>query len=136
MNSNIKIDLAYIIADLYPNYMISEDQIPQGAKPPFFIVKQLSQNYNKLIGDISDSTIMFDISYYPEETRNIVRDIEGVQMTLLRAFSNNKRIRLTNVDSKTVDNILHITGTIKVREKLIDIATDKMDKLYKDIKEV
>ena len=135
MNTSIKLDIGYILADLYPGYTISAEKIPQGAKPPFFVVKQITHSYDKLIGSVSSSTMSFDISYYPKESNQMNKEIEGVQMTLLRALSNNSRLRLCNINSQTVDDVLHITGTVKVREMISDQGV-KMNKLSKDIKEV
>lgn len=118
MNNEIKVDIGYIIGELYPDVIISSEKIPQGAKPPLFVVKQINQDYSKLIGDISSSTITFDVSYYPEDTSSTRDTLQEVQMTLLRALSRNHRIILRNLNSTTVDEILHVTGKVTLRERI------------------
>lgn len=135
MNVTAKNSLGYIIAELYPGYTIAAEQIPQGAKPPFFFVKQINQSYNKLIGDNSESIIDFDIAYFPAEGRSMRKEMEEVQLSLLRAFSSDNRLRLYRVNSSIVDDILHVQGLVRLRERKVNQEI-KFSSLQADIKEV
>lgn len=124
------------IVKLYPppKYIIAKEEIPQGVSSPFFFIKQISQDYTKLIGNRYKSGLLLSISYYPPNgIVEVYKDLEEVQLNLLRAFSSSNIMRMSKIQSKIVDKILHITGEFNFREiaiedgvpmKSLDVETD------------
>ncbi len=117
MISDIKQAIVNKLLELYPNYVVYDEDIPQNFKTPSFLITFVEQNYNKRLNNKYQSTLSFDIAYFSDKSSTEIKnDCLDVQIDLLRAFDLVESYRVLNKQATITDNVLHITFDIKVWE--------------------
>ncbi len=108
--------IANKLAELYPEYEIRTDDVPQDFSTPSFLIVLADHDYSKRIYGNSGTAIM-DVAYFSDKgTQEIKGDCRTVQENLLRNFDIIGTFRATDKNAHTVDNVLHLTFNVKYSE--------------------
>ncbi len=108
--------IANKLAELYPDYEIYDDDVPQDFSTPSFLIVLADHDYSKRIHGNSGTVIM-DVAYFSDKgTQEIKSDCRMVQENLLRSFDAIGVFRATGKNARTVDNVLHLTFNVKYSE--------------------
>ena len=117
MISNIKQAIVNKLLELYPDYTIYDEDVPQNFKTPSFLISLVEQNYSKRLNNKHRSTLSFDIAYFSDkDSTEIKNDCLDVQIDLMRAFDLVGSYRVLNKQATITDNVLHITFDINYSE--------------------
>lgn len=117
MISNIKQAIVNKLLELYPDYTIYDEDVPQNFKTPSFLISLIEQNYSKRLNNKYKSTLSFDIAYFSDEdSTEIKNDCLDVQIDLIRAFDLVGSYRVLNKQATITDDVLHITFDINYSE--------------------
>jgi hypothetical protein len=137
MISNIKQAIVNKLLELYPDYTIYDEDIPQNFKTPSFLVTVIEQSYGKMLANKYNSTVSFDVAYFSDKGKNEVKsDCQAVQVDILRAFDFVGSFRIQNKQATIVDNVLHITFDVRYSElKIEEFAKMQTQATNTDIKE-
>jgi hypothetical protein len=108
--------IANKLADLYPEYEIYSDDVPQDFSTPSFLIVLADHDYSKRIYGNSGKAIM-DVAYFSDKgTQEIKGDCRTVQENLLRNFDMIGAFRAIGKNARTVDNVLHLTFNVGYSE--------------------
>lgn len=117
MISDIKQAIVNKLLELYPNYVVYDEDIPQNFKTPSFLITLVEQNYNKRLNNKYQSTLSFDIAYFSDKSSTEIKnDCLDVQIDLIRAFDLVGSYRVLNKQATITDDVLHITFDINYSE--------------------
>lgn len=117
MISNIKQAIVNKLLELYPDYTIYDEDVPQNFKTPSFLISLIEQNYSKRLNNKYKSTLSFDIAYFSDEdSTEIKNDCLDVQIDLIRAFDLVGSYRVLNKQATITDDVLHVTFDINYSE--------------------
>lgn len=128
MISNIKQAIVNKLLELYPDYTIYDEDIPQNFKKPSFLITVIDQNYGKRLNNKYKSTVSFDLAYFSDKGKNEIKsDCQAVQVNLLRTLNTLDTFRVQNLQANITDNVLHITFDVSYSE----IKTKEFSKMQK-----
>jgi len=120
MQNSVKQAIVDKLNALFPvanGYTVYDDNVPQGATTPYFLILLTNQVNSKRLSTKYKSTLSFDLAYYSNKgTTEIRADCYGVQEIILRAFDLVGTYRVRNKAAKITDNVLHITFDISYSE--------------------
>lgn len=117
MISNIKQAIVNKLLELYPDYTIYDEDVPQNFKTPSFLISLIEQNYSKRLNNKYKSTLSFDIAYFSDvDSTEIKNDCLDVQIDLIRAFDLVGSYRVLNKQATITDDVLHVTFDINYSE--------------------
>ncbi len=104
------------LAELYPGQEIYTDDVPQDFSTPSFLIVLVSHDYGKRIyGNRGEA--VFDVAYFSDKgTQEIKSDCRTVQENLMQQIDLIGSFRATGKSAQTVDNVLHLTFTVKYSE--------------------
>ena len=115
------ISIAQKLKELYPNYKVYADNVPQKFKTPAFVIYVIEQDYNKRIDNKYNGRIGFDVAYFSDKPASEIKsDCSEVQETLLREFDEVGEFRILNKNARITDNVLHITFNVSYSELKIE----------------
>ena len=121
MINNIKESIAHTLCTMYENITIYEDDIPNGFTTPSFVIYTNDIDSSRLINDGYNNVIEFDLCYFSDKDREEIKtDITNVRYELshLDKVSNGiDTYRLINRQTNIVDDVLHYTYSIRLREQ-------------------
>ena len=121
MINDIKQAIASKLLEVFPDYTIYDEDIPQNFKTPSFLVTVIEQDYGKRLANKYNSTVSFDVAYFSDKGKNEVKsDCQAVQVNLLRAFDLVGGFRIRNLQATIADNVLHITFNVNYSELKIE----------------
>lgn len=137
MVSSINDEVKNKLLSLYPGITIYDEKVPQKFKTPSFFISIYDQDYEKRLNTKYESTISYDVSYFPNEEYNKNNEMYIVQENLIREFRDMDTFRALNIKANITDDVLHIMFDVKYSEELITNET-KMNNLNTNtgIKEV
>lgn len=116
MTDNIIQAIADKLAELYPSHEIYTDDILQDFVTPSFLIVLVSHNYEKRIMGNSGEAII-DVAYYSDKDSQAIKsDCRTVDITLMRQFDLIGDFRAIRKSTQVVDNVLHLTFTVKYSE--------------------
>lgn len=123
------------LLSLYPDITIYDEKIPQQFETPSFFISTYDQDYNKRINDKYNSTVNYDISYFPNtDYKN--NEMYKVRTILLRELRELEDFRAINIKSNITDEVLHIMFDVKYSEiKSKDEIKMRNIKLNENVKE-
>lgn len=105
------------LKELYPNYQVYTDNVPQNFKPPAFVIYVIEQEYNKRLNNKYNGRISLDVAYFSNKGKNEIKsNCLEVQETLLREFDEVGEFRILNKNARITDNVLHMTFDIRYSE--------------------
>lgn len=116
MVNRIKNAIADKLSELYPSSNIYDEFVSQGFKNGSFFIDVINQDYVHSLFKSGQSTVQFDISYFPKEDKRKNNEMEEVKVNLLRAFNVLDGFRLTSKTSEIVDDVLHVQVKVNYRE--------------------
>mgnify|MGYP001630737301 CR=1 FL=1 len=126
MINNVKQAIVNKLHELYPEYKIYDEDVPQNFKKPSFLISLTDQDYNKRLNNKFKSLISFDVAYHSDKgITEIKEDCIDMQVSLFRGFDLIDSYRVLNKQATTVDNVLHFTLDINYSEIKEEIS-DKM----------
>lgn len=103
------------LLSLYPDITIYDEKVPQQFETPSFFISTYDQDYNKRINDKYNSTVNYDISYFPNtDYKN--NEMYKVRTILLRELRELEDFRAINIKSNITDEVLHIMFDVKYSE--------------------
>lgn len=109
--------IAQKLKELYPNYQVYADNVPQNFKTPAFVIFVIEQEYNKRLDDKYNGRISLDVAYFSNKGKNEIKsNCLEVQETLLREFDEVGAFRAINKNARITDNVLHVTFDIRYSE--------------------
>lgn len=101
--------IAESIDHVFKDYKIYEDEIEQGLDTPCFLISEIDNSLNLVLGNRYQSSHSFDIHYFPKE--NNVREMHQVSDALFGALeyihTEEGLIMGSNLRSKIQDGVLH-----------------------------
>lgn len=123
------------LLSLYPDITIYDEKVPQQFETPSFFISTYDQDYNKRINDKYNSTVNYDISYFPNtDYKN--NQMYKVRTILLRELRELEDFRAINIKSNITDEVLHIMFDVKYSEiKSKDEIKMRNIKLNENVKE-
>lgn len=117
MINDIKQAIVNKLLELYPNYTIYDEDVPQGFKTPSCFITLIDQDYNKRISNKYKSLLSFDVAYFSNKGKTEIKeDCLEVQLNLFREFDLIGTYRVTNKLASIADNVLHFTFNISYSE--------------------
>ena len=132
---NINKSIVRKLLSLYPNITIYDEKVPQNFKTPSFFISTYDQDYNKRLNNKYESTINYDISYFPSDIYKN-NEMYEVRTTLLREIRDLDEFRALNIESNITDDVLHIMFDINYSEmKTSDEIKMQNIKVNENIKE-
>lgn len=109
------------LKELYPNYQVYADNVPQNFKTPAFVIYVIEQEYNKRLDNKYNGRISLDVAYFSDKGKNEIKsDCLTMQETLLREFDTFGAFRAINKNARITDNVLHITFDVSYSELKIE----------------
>jgi hypothetical protein len=104
------------LAMLYPGYTLYTDDVPQMFKTPSFLVSLISHDYAKsILGN--NGTANFDVAYFSDKKdQDIKSDCRTKDINLMRNIDLIGDFRAIRKSTQIVDNVLHLTFTVKYSE--------------------
>ncbi|MDF2608874.1 MAG: hypothetical protein K0R92_348 [Lachnospiraceae bacterium] len=104
------------LAMLYPGYTLYTDDVPQKFKTPSFLVSLISHDYAKsILGN--NGTANFDVAYFSDKKdQDIKSDCRTKDINLMRNIDLIGDFRAIRKSTQIVDNVLHLTFTVKYSE--------------------
>lgn len=109
--------IAQKLNELYPNYQVYADNVPQNFKTPAFVIYVIEQEYNKRLDNKYNGRISFDVAYFSDKSKNEIKsNCLEVQETLLRELDEVGEFRALNKNARITDNVLHVTFNIRYSE--------------------
>lgn len=103
------------LSSLYPNITIYDEKIPQQFETPSFFISTYDQEYSKRIANKYNSTVSYDICYFPNEFYKN-NEMYNVRTILLRELRDLEEFRAINIKANITDEVLNITFDIKYSE--------------------
>lgn len=119
MVSSINDEVKNKLLSLYPGITIYDEKVPQKFKTPSFFIAIYDQDYEKRLNAKHESTISYDVSYFPNEEYNKNNEMYIVQENLIREFRDMDTFRALNIKANITDDVLHIMFDVKYSEALI-----------------
>ncbi len=117
MINNIKQAIVNRLLELYPEYTIYDEDIPQNFKKQSFLITLTDQDYNKRLNNKFKSLVSFDVAYFSNKrVTEIKEDCFDKQVSLFRSFDLIGAYRVLNKQANTTDNVLHFTFDINYSE--------------------
>lgn len=121
MINNARVAVAQKLKELYPNYRVYADDVPQNFKTPAFVIYIIEQEYNKRLDNKYKGRIAFDVAYFSDKSASEIKsDCITVQETLLREFDTFGAFKAINKNAQITDNVLHVTFDIRFSELKLD----------------
>jgi len=121
MINNARVAVAQKLKELYQNYRVYADDVPQNFKTPAFVIYIIEQEYNKRIDNKYNGRIGFDVAYFSDKAASEIKsDCITVQETLLREFDTFGAFKAINKNAQITDNVLHVTFDIRFSELKLD----------------
>ncbi|WMJ78499.1 MULTISPECIES: phage tail terminator family protein [unclassified Sedimentibacter] len=124
MIENLKQSIVDKLIELYPEYAVYDEEMPQGTNEKSFFIAITGQDYGKRFNNKFKSSVSFDIAYFSnEEAGKIKADCQNVQISLLRNFDSAGIYRVLNKKAAITDNVLHFTFNVtfyEIREEISD----------------
>lgn len=124
MISDIKESIKSKLLELYPGNVIYDEDLPETLTKPSFLIQITSQSYNRRIGNRYISDLIFDISYFSDQTA-VRADYIAVQEKLLQSFDLIGTHQVRSKVAKITDNVLHFTFEIRYSE-MVDTEVSVM----------
>ncbi|SHH55002.1 hypothetical protein SAMN02745135_01171 [Caloranaerobacter azorensis DSM 13643] len=117
MINDVKQAIVNKLLELYPDYIIYDEDIPQNFKTPSFLISLIEQSYSKRLNNKYQSLLSFDIAYFSHKRKTEIKsDCLSVQLNLLREFDLIDTYRVLNKQATITDDVLHITFDINYSE--------------------
>ena len=117
MINDIKQAIVNKLLELYPNYTIYDEDVPQKFKRPSFLIALIEQDYNKRLNNKFKSQLSFDIAYFSDKgVTEIKNDCLEVSSNLFREFDLVGSYRAFNKQATITDNVLHFTFYVNYSE--------------------
>lgn len=117
MINNIKQAIVDKLLELYPGYIIYDEDVPQNFKTPSFMITLIEQDYYKRLNTRFQSLLSFDVAYFSNKRiTEIKEDCFDKQVSLFRNFDLIGSYRVLNKQATITDNILHFTFNINYSE--------------------
>lgn len=117
MINSIKQAIVDKLLELYPEYTIYDEDVPQNFKKQSFLISLTDQDYNKRISGKFKSLISFDVAYFSNKrVTEIKTDCLDTQINLFRNFDTIGSYRVLNKQATVTDNVLHFTFDINYSE--------------------
>lgn len=139
MISDIRNAIVYKLKELYPEFKVYIDDVPQKFKKPSFTIFNVDQDYSKRLNTKYRGRITFDVSYFSdkpmEDIKSYCFEKQGV---LLKGFDYitsyliinkgkpdehlipNETYRVVNKNCRTTDNVLHMTFDVNYSEMIVE----------------
>lgn len=124
MINDIKQAIVDKLLELYPNYTIYDEDIPQDFKTPSFFIALIDQDYSKRLNNKYRSLLSFDVAYFSNEGKTEIKeDCLEVQLNLFRNFDLIGTYRILEKQATITDNVLHFTFNINYSEIITETGT-------------
>ncbi len=132
MINDIKQVIVNKLKEIYPDYTIYDEDVPQGFKTPSFFITLIEQDYSKRLNTKYKSLLSFDLAYFSnKDNTEIKNDCYSKQVELLRALDLVGGYRIQDKVTAMVENVLHITFNVNYSEMLTE--TENMMQEIEDI---
>ncbi len=127
MINNVKQTIVNKLLELYQEYTIYDEDVPQNFKKQSFLISLTDHDYSKRLNNKFKSLISFDIAYFSnKKVTEIKSDCFDKQLILFRAFDLIESYRVLNKQATITDNVLHFTFDINYSEIKEEELSDKM----------
>jgi hypothetical protein len=114
MINNARVAVAQKLKELYPNYRVYADDVPQNFKTPAFVIYVIEQEYNKRLDNKYNGRISLDVAYFSDKPASEIKsDCLTTQETLLREFDTFGAFRAINKNAQITDNVSHVKFDIR-----------------------
>lgn len=135
MGEDLKNAIKAKLAELFPEVMVYEEDLPENYRKPAFLISTISAAEGRGLGGRKGYLLSFDVSYYSNLTGQANNDCYQKGMALLKGFQLSG-YRLKGKKSATAQNILHFTFETQytVAEEVADIKMEQKE-LSTNIKE-